>query len=893
MSIRNLEAAFAPKSLALVGASEREGSVGTVILRNILDGGYDGAFYPVNPKYEELAGRRCYPSVRELPEPPDLCVIVTPPHTVPDLVGDIGSRGGKSAVVITAGIGDEEDLRERMLAAARPHLLRIIGPNTIGMLAPRLSLNASFTHVAARPGSLALVSQSGAIVSSIIDWAVAEDVGFSQVLSLGDMADVDVGDCLNMLAADPKTSAVLMYLEAIPHGRKFMSAARSAARVKPVILVKPGKHEATARAAQTHTGALAGADAVVDAALRRAGIIRVDDLEDLFSAAEITARFRPLQRGRVAIVTNGGGAGVLAVDHILDRHCTMAQLADETIAALDRVLPPTWSRANPIDIIGDAPPERYRAAVLAAAEDPGVDAILVMNCPTALASPKAAAEAVASLATHGLVNRKPVLATWLGAFAAREARDILNAAGIASLDTPTRAADAIRLLTQWAQLQAKLQRVPESHGKLRVDPDAARQIMERAGAEGRSMLTEPEAKGVLAAYGVAVPGARTVDSVAGVAAAAADILSSSRQVAVKLLSRSITHKSDIGGVVLGLGSPEAAQAAAQQIHDRVAATGQEAAIDGFSVQEMVRRPRAQDLIIGVSSDPVFGPVLMFGSGGVAVEVVRDTTMELLPVDDVLAADMIDRTRVGALLAGYRDRPPADRAAIVAALKAVSQLLIDFPAITAIDINPLLADTDGVVALDARIEIDSSRLAVPGPNPAMAILPYPSGWERLLEVGGQAFRIRPIRPVDAELYPQFLKRITPEDMRRRFLIPTRNLSADLIVRLTQLDYDRDIAFIALAEPEGELAGIVRYSADPDHVRAEFGILVRSDLQGIGLGSGLMRCLIDYARQNQVAVLEGQVLRDNSAMLSLCRELGFTITSDPEQPTVMLVRLPLTA
>ena len=479
----------------------------------------------------------------------------------------------------------------------------------------------------------------------------------------------------------------------------------------------------------------------------------------------------------------------------------------------------------------------------------------------------------------------------MGRFAAREARDVLNAAGIASLDTPTAAADAIRFLTQWAQLQAKLQRVPESRGKLHVDPEAARQVLMRVGAEGRSMLTEPEAKAVIAAYGIHVPATRTVATVEEVGAAAAGILTSGQEVVVKLLSRSITHKSDIGGVVLGLVSPEAAATAARQIHERVAAIGQEGAIDGFSVQEMVQRPRAEELIVGVSSDPVFGPVLMFGSGGVSVEVVRDTTMELLPVDDVLAADMIDRTRVGALLSGYRDRAPADRAAIVAVLKAVSQLLIDFPAITAIDINPLLADADGAIALDARIEIDPSRLKEPGPNPSMAIRPYPSGWERVFENKGRAFRMRPIRPVDAELYPQFLKRITPEDMRRRFLIPTRQLSAEMIVRLTQLDYDRDIAFIALTEPEGALAGIVRYSADPDHTRAEFGILVRSDLQGIGLGAGLMRCLVDYARQDGVGALEGQVLRENGTMLALCRELGFTMHADPEQPSMMLVRLPL--
>jgi acetyltransferase len=719
-------------------------------------------------------------------------------------------------------------------------------------------------------------------VSSIIDWAESEGIGFSQIISLGDMADVDVGDCLNMLAGDPRTSAILMYLETIPNAGKFMSAARAAVRLKPVIAIKPGRHEQAAKAAQTHTGALAGADGVVDAALRRAGIIRVNDLEDLFSAAEITARFKPLEQGRVAIVTNGGGAGVLAVDHLIDQGCALAELSPQTLAALDAVLPASWSHANPVDIIGDAPPERYLAAMELVAADPGVDVVLAMNCPTALASPAAAAGRLAEVVRNGLIKGKPVLATWLGQFAAAEARRVLNKAGIASLDTPAKAADAVSILTRWRRLTARLQRVPSAHEAIHVDRAAAGAVLAAAAAAGRSMLTEPEAKEVLTAYGIAVPRTLTVAGIDAVEAAAAELLTTDgARVAIKMLSGTLTHKSDHGGVVLDIASAPAARAAAQAIHDRLASKGLASALDGFAVQQMIVRPLAQELLIGVTTDPVFGPVLMFGAGGVSVEVVRDTTMELLPVDDVLADDMIDRTRISALLAGYRNRPRADRGAIVLALKAISQLLIDFPQIAAIDINPLLADADGVIALDARIEID----------PALSIRPYPAEWGTQFALAAQTFDVRAIRPVDVALYPRFLDRVTKDDLRLRFLVATNELSSETLIRLTQLDYDRDIAFVALSRPEGELAGVVRYAADPDGKRAEFGLLVRSDLQGIGLGTALLRHLIAYARARGIRELTGGLLRENERMAGICRDLGFEITPVPGEGAQAQARLML--
>ena len=893
MTIRNLDATLNPRSIALVGASSRAGSVGKVVLDNVLGGGFAGTVYPVNPKYDDLDGLRCYRRIADLPEAPDLAIIMTPPQTVPSLVGELAARGTKAAVVITAGVGTDGGLRQAMLDAAAPHMLRIIGPNTIGLLAPHSKLNASFVHIAPSAGRLGLISQSGAIVSSVIDWAAAEGIGFSQVYSLGDMADVDVGDCLNVLAADPHTSAILMYLESIPAARKFMSAARAAARIKPVIVVKPGRHEAAAKAAATHTGALAGADRVVDAALRRAGIIRVNDLDDLFNAAEITARYAPLSRGRVAIVTNGGGAGVLAVDQLIDLNCTLATLSPVTTASLDAALPATWSHSNPVDIIGDAPPNRYRAAIEAVAADPGVDAILVMNCPTALANPLDAALGVAALAEHGLVHGKPLVACWLGKHAAAPARVALQQAGIGSFDTPAQAAEAVALLTRWSELRAQLERVPPSHAEMPVNRGAADEVLKAVAAEGRSLLTEWEAKAVLKAYGVPVPETIFAATAEAVEAAARELLAMSPALVVKMASKAVSHKSDIGGVVLNLADAAAARGAAEEIGRRFAAAFPGVDLDGFTVQPMVRRSHAEELLAGLSTDPIFGPVIVFGAGGTGVEVVDDTATGLAPLDDVLAGDLIDRTRVSRLLAGYRDRRPADRAAIIQTLRALSQIAVECPMVRSIDINPLLADADGVIALDARIEIDPARVNISAPNPELAIRPYPSGWSAEASVHGLALTLRPIRPEDAELYPRYLERMDPEDMRMRFLIPLRTLTRDTLIRLTQLDYDRDIAFVALEMATGELAGIARYSAEPDGETAEFGILIRSDLKGRGIGRILMTRLIDYAHAEGIGEIDGFVLSENEAMLDFCRTLGFTIAGAPGDPAMKQVRLTIGA
>jgi acetyltransferase len=625
--------------------------------------------------------------------------------------------------------------------------------------------------------------------------------------------------------------------------------------------------------------------------LRRAGVIRVDDLADLFEAAEITGRYRPLQRARVAIITNGGGAGVLAVDHLLDDHAELAEFSPGTMTALDAVLPSTWSHANPIDIIGDAPPERYRAAVRTAAGDPGVDALLVMNCPTALADPSAAATAVAAEVERGLINGKPLLGCWLGRKTADPARDILQAAGIGDFETPSGAAEAIGLLTRWSTLRERLQQVPVERHAPCDDRSVPQAILHAAAAEGRTLLTEDEAKAVLAAYGVPVPRTIVAATADAVEQAAATLLADATAVVVKVRSKAISHKSDLGGVALNLTTAVAAAEAAHAMIGRFAGASPAIPIEAFTVQPMIQR-KGQELIIGLSTDPSFGPVVMFGAGGTAVEVIDDTATELVPLDDVLAGDLIERTRISRQLAGYRDRRPADRAAIISSLVAVSQMAIDFPMIQGIDINPLVADADGVIALDARIEIDPAKVSLSSPSPSLAIRPYPAGETRAVHLDDRTYLARPIQPSDVMLYPRFLERMDPEDMRLRFLVPTRQLSHETLVRLTQLDYDRDIAFVALEQPGGDLAGIARYAADPDRNIAEFGIMVRSDLKGHGLGRRLMLFLIDYARREGVRELFGRVLRENINMLSLCAELGF-VYAEPDDPLTVRISLPLAA
>jgi acetyltransferase len=882
MTIRNLDRMLAPRSLAFIGASPQAGSLGSIIARNLLRGGFAGPISLVNPRHREIGGLPCAPSVAALSEPPDLAVIATPPSTVPGLIAELGARGTKAAVVISAGI--RGDLRQAMLDASRPHFLRILGPNCLGLMLPGLGLDASFSHIAPVAGDLALVSQSGALITGIVDWASSRGIGFSHVVSLGDMADIDFGDMLDYLAGDTRSRAILLYMESLTSAAKFLSAARRAARAKPVIVIKAGRHAEGAKAAQSHTGALAGSDEAYAAAFRRAGLLRVYELEDLFHAAEVLARVPRLEGEQLMILTNGGGAGVLAADRLADLGGRLAPLPEPVVRDLDGLLPAAWSRANPVDIIGDADASRYSTALGRLLGAGIADAILIMNCPTAVTSSTAVAQAIVAVKRQreaaGLPV-KPLLASWLGDGAARDGRQLLAAAGIPTFGTPASAIEGLMQLVRHRRAQDELLQTPRSlpPGE---QPDAGKAARIIGGALGRgaAMLSEVEAKELVAAYGIPTVATRVAGTAAEARALAHQILGSARACAVKILSDHITHKSDVGGVRLGLESAEAVELAAAEMLGRIAREHPEARISGVTVQAMIDRPRAHELIIGMSVDPTFGPMLLFGAGGTAVEVLRDTVQGLPPLDMKLARDLIRGTRLHRLLEGYRDRPPADLDAIAAALVRLGALVIAHPEIREIDINPLLADGSGVIALDARVRV---MPAAAGRRQPLSIRPYPAAWERRETLHGVgALLIRPIRPEDEPLYERFIARTSTSDLRLRFFTARPDLSHRLIARLTQIDYAREMAFVTIDEGTGDLVGVARLVADPDYTRAEFAILVASDIKGHGLGTRLMQLLIAYAQSEGLVQLYGDVLAENAVMLEICRALGFSIAADAADP-----------
>lgn len=888
VSIRNLENLLAPKSVALIGASTRPAALGAIVASNLARGGFSGPLWLINSKGGSLAGQPLYRSVAELPAAPDLAVIATPPATIPGLVADLGAKGTRAAVVITAGVTQE--LRQAMLDAARPHLLRVQGPNCLGLMLPPIGLDASFAHRLPPPGDLALVSQSGALITAIVDWASGRGIGFSHVISLGDMADVDFGDLLDYLAGDTQSRAILLYMEQLTHAPKFMSAARRAARAKPVIAIKAGRHGEGARAAMSHTGALAGSDEAYDAAFRRAGILRVQELEDLFGAAEILARTKRLEGERLLILTNGGGAGVLAADRLADLDGRLGVLPPQLVTTLDTALPATWSRANPVDIIGDADAERYRTTLSHLLASDAADAILVMNCPTAIATGESIARAVVEEAKAGQtrVAGKPVLACWLGDGAASPGRRVLGEAKIPTFETPSASIEGFMQLVRYKRAQVELMQTPPQLPEGRQpDASAAKAVIDGALASGRSTLSEVEAKRILAAYGIPTVETRVTTSAAEVHAVSAEVLRTAKTCVIKVISDDISHKSDIGGVRLDIATPEAAQRAAIEILERIERERPGSRVSGFSVQPMVKRPRAHELIIGMSHDATFGPLLLFGAGGTAVEVLRDTAMALPPLDLKLARELMRQTRIHRLLEGYRDRPAANLDAIAMSLVRLAAMVIEHPEIMEIDVNPLLADETGIIALDARVRVDAQS-----PRQPLAIRPYPVSWTRQvnLPVIGQLM-LRPIRPEDEWLYEAFLDRVTTADMRSRFLAAQSRLPHKFIARLTQIDYAREMAFVAIDAVSGALSGVSRLSADPDLERAEFAVLVASDIKGRGLGWQLMQVLIDYARAEGIGELFGSVLAENATMLKMCSELGFQIENDPHDGSVRQVTLQL--
>jgi acetyltransferase len=893
MTVRNLDFLFKPRSIVLIGASAKARSVGSVLARNLLSGGFQGQVHLVNPHCECINGVPVCHDIGDLPTPAELAIIATPPATVPGIIARLAQAGTQAAVVITAGFAELPGpegaaLVQAMLDAARPHLFRIIGPNCIGIMVPRLGLNAGFAHTDPLQGRIAFVAQSGAIVTSVLDWAKSRGIGFSHLVSLGNMVDVDFGDMLDYLASDLHAQAILLYIEAVTNARKFMSAARAAARSKPVIVVKAGRYSEGARAAASHTGAMTGMDAVYDMAIRRAGMLRVNTLTELFDAVESVAIGNWPKSGRLAILTNGGGLGVLATDALIEYGGHLAELTAETVTRLDAVLPRAWSHTNPVDIIGDAPGSRYAAALGALLQDPNVDATLVLNCPTAVASGTEAAQAV--IDTARTLGGARVVTSWVGEAAAAPARRLFIDNGIPTYDTPEEAVATLMQRVEYQRNQELLMQTPPSvPEEFSPDTSAAKEIIHRALRAQRHWLTEPEAKAVLAAYGICCVPTLVADSPEAAGQAAKTI---GGPIALKILSADITHKSDVGGVALDLEDEVAVREAARGMLKRIQAVRPQAQVQGFTVQPMARRPGSVELILGVIEDRQFGPVLLFGQGGTAVEAIDDKALGLPPLNMHLALGMMKRTRVWRLLQGVRDRPPADLDALALTLVRLSQLVVDLGEVVELDINPLLCDANGVIALDARIKVGPST----GPAQArLAIRPYPKELEEEVSLGdGRTLLLRPIVPEDEPSLQRAFATLTQEEIRMRFLVPLKVLTHVRAARFTQIDYDREMALVLTEHGipgKTNIWAIVHVIADPDNENAEFALIVHHAMTGLGLGMFLMRRIIDHARSRGIGELYGDVLAENLPMLKLCDVLSFARSRIPEEFEIVRVTLNL--
>ena len=820
MSIRNLDQLFNPVSVAVFGASLCPASMGAAVWRNVRSSHFKGPVYAVNPKYRELDGELVFARAADLPTVPELAVICTPPATVAGLIAELGALGTRAAVVLNAGLDSAQ--KAAMLAAARPHLLRILGPDCSGLLVPHIGLKASFVPADALRGELAFVSQSHALVAAMLDWARTRAIGFSHVVSLGSQADVDLGDMLDYLGSDSRTRAIMLYIEAIKSPRKFMSAARAAARNKPVIVVKSGRSPHGQQAAAAHTCARAGSDMVYDAAIARAGMLRVDTLQQLFLAAETLTRFRTNPCEELTILSNSGGAGVMAADAASHAGVKLADLGERTLRRLDGVLPGNWSRANPVDIGGDAPVERYVQALQALNDDPAASAVLLIHAPSAIVPSAEIAQALLPLAHSAPPH---LIACWLGEAAVAQARQTFQDGGIACYPTPEEAVRAFAMLVTYRRNQAQLMEAP---------------------------ATAPPAP----------PASHC-------AASAAEAIGF--PVALKMRSSDILHKCDVGGVALNLDNAAMVGDAVQAMLARVRQARPDALLDGFTEQAMVRHSYAYKLIVGASIDSVFGPVILFGQGGTSVEVLGDRAVALPPLNATLARALVQRTRVAGLLREGGDTPCVDQEAVYAVLVAVSQLLADVPEIAELDINPLILSLEGAIALNAHI-----RLSARGPAGAgnFAIRPYPAHLVETIEWQGRRLTLRPIRPEDEAQHLAFLESLDPADVRLRVFYSRRSIERSELARLTQIDYEREMAIVAVA-PGGaqETLGVVRAIADPDNIEAEFGIIVRSDLKGMGLGKLLMLKLIRTLREHGTERLVATVLTENQRMLALAQGLGF--------------------
>ncbi|NOQ36425.1 MAG: GNAT family N-acetyltransferase [Methylococcaceae bacterium] len=866
---------FTPKSVAIVGASERPESVGHRLLVNMQEAGFKGGLYPVNHKRKEISGLKAYPDLDSIPESVELVVVSTPAPTVPSIIRQCGAKGVRSVIIITAGFGELGDegkrLQQEVLEIAHRYNIRLIGPNCLGLARPSAFLNATFGDGVIADGNLALLSQSGAVCTAILDWAKSQDIGFSTVVSMGGAADIDFGEVLDYLATDGKTTGILMYVEGIRDARRFLSGLKAAARLKPVILIKSGRHEAGCKAAMSHTGAMVGGDDVFDAAIERAGVVRAYSITQLFSAARVLANNYVLKQDRLAIITNAGGPGVMSTDRAEDVGVTMAELSPESIEALNQVLPVHWSHANPVDILGDATSERYQQALEVCLKDKNIDGVLNILTPQAMTNPTEVAQFLIEAAKK---TNKPVLASWTGGAKVEAGRELFANSKVAHFNTPEVAVDAFSFLAKYTRNQILLKQIPSPSEEL-VEPDinGARLIIQRILSENRQVLTTQESKAILAAFNIPVTQTIKVNN-AKDAMIAAETLGF--PVVLKVNMAEFSHKSDIGGVRLNINSVQDVSHHFTDMEAQIKRLAPETEEIVITIEPMYRSYSGRELMIGVVRDPVFGPAISFGLGGTMVEILRDKAVALPPLNAYMVEEMISKTKAAKYIDNFRQLPAINKQALVNVLLNVSTMVSELPEILELDINPLIADDKGVMAVDARIKAEVSHQLTPYSH--MTIHPYPSELIRHCQLpNGTDITIRPIRPEDAKIEKDFVHRLSERSKYMRFMQSIQELTPEMIVRFTQIDYDREMAFIAVTEHEDmptEL-GVGRYIMNPDGYSVEFAIVVSDDCQGLGIGAKIMKTLMQAAKYKGISLFEGEVLTVNKAMLSLVKKLGFSV------------------
>jgi acetyltransferase len=886
-SRRPLDPIFSPKSVAVIGATETLNSVGRTILENLIKGGFAGKIFPVNPKRSTVLGIQAYPSITAVPEKPDLAIIITPPATVPGIVKDCGTAGVKGVVIISAGFKEigpvGVELERQVLEEATKAGIRIVGPNCLGVMVPGNKLNATFAADMAKAGSVGFISQSGALCTAILDWSLKENVGFSAFVSLGSMLDVGWGDLINHLGDDPNTKSIVIYMESIGDARSFLSAAREVALTKPIIVIKPGRTEAAAKAAASHTGSLTGSDEVLQAAFQRVGVLRVEAISELFDMAEVLGK-QPRPKGpRLTIVTNAGGPSVIATDMLIGSGAQLADLTPETMAAFNAILPPTWSHNNPVDIIGDAKPELYAKSLEIASKDPNTDGILVILTPQAMTDPTATAQC---LVPYAHIPNKPVIASWMGADIVAKGEDILNAANIPTFKYPDRAAKAFYYMWRYSENLRQLYETPampqdDAHGE--IDREKAAAIIAEVRKSGRTLLTEFESKKLLAAYGIP-----TVET--HIATTEGDAVKQAARlgfpVVLKLHSETITHKTDVGGVQLNLRTASAVRQAWKAIESSCVKKVGKEHFQGVTVQPMIKLD-GYEIIIGSSLDPQFGPVLLFGTGGQLVEVFKDRALGLPPLNATLARRMMERTKIYTALKGVRGRKATNIAAIEQLLVRFSQLVVEQPWISEIDINPLLVSAERIFALDGRVvlhDLKTPESKLPHP----AIRPYPIQYATPWKLKSKTpIFIRPIKPEDEPLMVKFHETLSEESVYNRYFAAlklSQRVAHERLTRICFNDYDREIALVAeLKVHKGEekkILGVGRLSKQHGGSDAEFAVLVSDEWQRQGLGCELLKRLIEIGRVEKLARISGVILAENHAMQHICRKVGFKVVHDPD-------------